>query len=458
MKSNIRWLVTLLIAWSCAEVLGRPPSNGTILDADIVWDPTCVEGAAVSPDGKQFTYVSKGAIWVCDVLTGPPKKLADVSNSISGYLTLPEHQDWRKKFEGAIPQAIYTPFPNLGRDAIEVYSLRWTPSQDGVVYVLKKRLQDNSTLASFRVMHAALSGEVKEIANIERELITTPDTFTTFRVSGDQKWVVVSNFGHPLIWNATTNEARVTPFDFLMPSSSSDHWLGVEIDSRQLVVTDGDFRIIKRIDITLDEQRRCDLFWSSDERFAICRSFRSNMEQISDNCREFRVTLDTGARRDLNNGVQRDQFIFTGNGGEVVRLGITGIQPLGYGDGTYGAYIELIPDGEGPSRDICGFGNPSSSDDDWHSHSYQPAVSNSDCTLFAMALPRKQGQRPGFDFHLIDRDGTAWSLGEGESGQFVSPYIPMAFADNDQTIVARSGSQLFSIPVAAIKASQSGEP
>ena len=76
-----------------------------------------------------------------------------------------------------------------------------------------------------------------------------------------------------MIWDVVANKPRATCFDYLLPSPTSDRYLGIEIDTRQLVVVDENFKIIKRIDVTFDADRQCDLIWSPDERFAICRSY-----------------------------------------------------------------------------------------------------------------------------------------------------------------------------------------
>jgi hypothetical protein len=218
---------------------------------------------------------------------------------------------------------------------------------------------------------------------------------------------------------------------------------------------DEDYQIVRRFDVTLDQRRRCDLFWSPDERVAICRSFRSDMEPISNHCTFFRVDLDTGDRGDTKRGIDGDKFHFSGVGSEVIRVGITGVPPNGYGDGTYGAYIEIMPDGNGNEREIHRFDGrwlPV----DWHRQFYPAVICNRDCTLFAMALRRTKGQTAGFHYHLIDRSGGKWPFPPDDAAQFITPYIPITFANNDRSIIARNGSQLFSVPVATIK--ESNEP
>lgn len=135
-------------------------------------------------------------------------------------------------------------------------------------------------------------------------------------------------------------------------------------------------------------------------------------------------------------------------------MGVVGLPPRGYGDGSYGSYIEITPDGNGREREIYRFGNPGQQNNDWHRQSYPAVLCNSDCTLFAMALPRAKEGTAGFHYHLIDRSGNKWPFAPDDTSHFISPYLPIAFTHNDRTLVARDGSQLFSVPVEAIQANK----
>jgi hypothetical protein len=433
---------------------GELPKDAVVLDPDLVWDPVSVESAAVSPDGQLIAYVSKGAIWSCKVAAGPPTKLADLPESITAFLSMPEQKTAREKFACVTPNAGYTPIPERRGQIIPLYDLAWTPSQDGVVYTLRQWKSDKSFLATYRIMHTTLAGVTTENAVIKRDLSATPDSFTSFRVTPDKKHVVISCFGIPLIWDIVSNAPKATCYDYMLPSSSSCRFLAVEIDTRQLVVVDENLHVSKRIDVVFDQDRRCDLFWSADERFAIGRNFRNSKEELSDNCTAFRVNLRTGERRELKKGTVRDRYLFTGNGGEVVRLGVPGTRPLGYGDGTYGAFVEVTPDGTGPERELVRFGNQPSLTNDWHKQFYPPVLSNSDGSLFLMALPREDITIPGFQLHLIDRSGKKWNLLPEDTSQFISPFQPVAFADKDRVIIGRTATQLFSVPVKSVQASK----
>src|SRR6185312_14146365 len=107
----------------------------------------------------------------------------------------------------------------------------------------------------------------------ERSTYDRPGFLRKFFVTRDKQFVIVSDGYSPLIVDATTNKPRVTPFDVLVPSTTSGRFLGIEIDTRQLVLADEDFRVTQRYEATFTRQCFCDLTWSPDERYAICREF-----------------------------------------------------------------------------------------------------------------------------------------------------------------------------------------
>ena len=56
---KIHLLLAALLGMPCSIALEMVPSVATALDPDLVGDPTCVESAALSPDGKQFAYLRR---------------------------------------------------------------------------------------------------------------------------------------------------------------------------------------------------------------------------------------------------------------------------------------------------------------------------------------------------------------------------------------------------------------
>lgn len=423
------------------------PADANVIDTDLVWDPVSAETATISPDGKQIAYVSRGAIWVSGVAAGPPTRIADLKGTITDYLAQPEYEEVWKRFADITPHRGIRPIPEVRNDLTAFFGLQWAANQDGVVYTLQERLEDRSALSAYSVIHTSLQGESTTCATIRGKWVTTYDSNTSFVMSRRRDFVVVTNFGHAQICDAKSGLPIATYFDYLIPSPTSGRWLGIEIDTRQLVLIGDGWKVLKRFDVVIENGRRCDLTWSADEKFAICRSFRGSNERLSDYCSVFRFDLETGNRREMARGVDKDRFVFTGNGSEVVRIGVTGTPPNGYGDGTYGSYLELTPDGDGSSKVIHRFVEPGPRSSEWHRQFYPAILHNDDCTLFAMALPRRKPQKPGFHFQLMDRAGRTWPFALEDEAKFISPYMPIGFADGGQLILARDGSRFFSVPI-----------
>lgn len=445
--------VTLFLAglWNAAGTRAAAlPPGATVLDPDIVWDVANPHSFAISTDGKRIAYISKGSLWSCQVDAGAPSKLADLPNTITAILAEPGNEIQREE-SAASPhnpgyRAFYGP---VHLDKHYVFSLAWTPSpsQDGVVYTVRKRVREHSAVAAYHVMHASLTGVVQEIAVIEGEFGVPQEYQTSFHVTPDRKYVVASAYV-PLIWDVVARRPRVTPYDCLIPSSTSGRFLGVEIDTRQLMLVDEDFRIVKRFEVYFDQRRRCELVWSPSERYAVCLS---QLDYPSDKTEGFRFDLQTGLKTQLRTGVIRDQFYFTCDGGELVRLGITGIPPNGFGDGSYGAYISILANEGDREREVIRFhGPPRRVQHLRDARSYPPILVTADGSLFAIALPRPDKQAAGFHYHLVDRDDQVTPFVPVSDVSYITPYYPIAFADGGRRLIARSGSTLFSLPVSDI--------
>ena len=444
----LRWFIFLLMLVVTADVRAAAPPGATVLDPSILWDPICADSAAVSPDGKWIAYVSKGAIWTCSVTAGPPKKLVDLPSTITDFLTRPENQEARDKFAFVAPHPGLQPLPHLRGQIQQFFGLDWTLQQDGLTYTLHRNTEDPRVRA-YEVKFVSREGKVTNVASIERDWPLTPDSFTSFHVTADKKHVVASSFGVPLIWNATTNKPQATCFDYLRPSSTSDRFLGVEIDTRELVLVDNKFQVLKRFSVTFNQRRRCDLFWSPNEKLAVCRSF---LEHPSDEWEGFRIDLVSDEVRKLEVGLQSDRFVFPAKGDEIIRIGRSITPRGGYADGSNGTFIELILTGNEAPRTLVQFVRAPLATDNYRNHRwYPPVVANSEGTLFAIALPRPDDKKRGYHFHLVDRNENQWPLQPVNESIYYTPYLPIAFANNDQTLVARSADQLFSIPTAAIQ-------
>lgn len=446
---RVLWVAVVLFSIASLPAAAELPAAATILDGDLAWDVANSESFSISPDGKQVAYISGGALWACSLTHGPPKKLVDLPQSITAYLVMPGNEPIREQAAGMPLTPAYEPISGIWRELVMVFSVAWSPTGDGVYYTARTRLKDNSTLASFKVMHVSLDGNVKQIADIQREYTVDHESQMSFRVTADSSYVVVSNYGVPLIWNTAKNKPRATCFDYLIPSSTSGRWLGVEIDSRELVLTDENLNIVQRFEVFFPQERRCELFWSRDERYAVCLT---HLEHPSDKTEGVRFDLQTATQTQLNPGVIRDRFYFTGRGGELVRLGITGIPPKGLGDGSYGAYISILPDGDAKETEVIRFGGRPRTPTAWRDQRAYPAMlGNPNGTLFAMALPRPESQAAGFHYHLVERNGQTWTFQPEVDAPYNTPFYPLAFVDEGRAILARDGKTLFTLPVSSIQ-------
>jgi hypothetical protein len=120
------------------------PKGATLLDPDVVWDlePDVVlerqdPAFAISPDDDHIAYISKGAIWKCDVTGGPPTKLVDLPNTKTAFLAKPEYRDaWNKISQSGIGLDRQMFLGKLPKDLVDVFSVEWSSSQDGIFFTL----------------------------------------------------------------------------------------------------------------------------------------------------------------------------------------------------------------------------------------------------------------------------------------------------------------------------------
>jgi hypothetical protein len=431
------------------------PAGATLLDSDLVWDlepaPDPSSGTrdptfVISPDDKSIAYISKGAVWKCDVTAGPTRKIADLPNTTSALLATPENRAAWNNLKTSQPWTSRDVLEGkLGRAPVAVHSLAWTPDQDGVVFTLSEGIQGRPWTVTYQVMHAPGNGVVTPIAKFTRNAYGEPNHFTIFHVTRDKKYVVASNGYTPMIWVAATNKPRATCFDVLVPSSTSGRFLGIEIDTRQLVIADEDFKIVKRFGAIFQSDRHCDLLWSADERYTLCRE---RLEHPSSEWVGFRMDLQTGKQRELSGSDFSEECFFTGNGGELIRI------PPRYGPVKGMKFITLVPDGTDRQREVIPWPIMPSYSFPPKFGRYPAANMSRDGRLFALAFMR-ESRVPGYRFFLVDREARKIELAPDDESVHVSPYHVIAIANGGKTIVACDDSRLFSIPIEKIKNAQS---
>ncbi|MCI0335015.1 MAG: hypothetical protein L0228_17545, partial [Planctomycetes bacterium] len=244
-----------------------------------------------------------------------------------------------------------------------------------------------------------------------------------------------------------TNKPKATPFLYLIPSASGEGWIGIEKDTRQLVITDEEFQIIKRF----EEFRPARSFgfqldWSPDERFVIWRN-QIGFDHYS-NWEGFRMNLDSGEKRKLDGRFMGEQIAFTGRGGEFFRCGQDGVRSKSWtADLITGAHLTIIPEGDGPEHDVWRIKVDPKDPEFSGTPPLRPAPC---CELFAIGLPRKTGKRTGWIWHLIDRQGKTWPFPGADNGQYLSPFEVVGFAEGGKTVIAHNAKRLFAFPVATI--------
>jgi hypothetical protein len=428
-----------------AEASELPP-GATVLDPDIVWDVANPHSFVISPDGKQIAYISKGALWACDVDAGPPTKLAELPNTTTAILADPANQERRDKSAASPHDTGFYPFygPKYS-DRDHVFSVAWSADQSGVVYTVRKRIRDHSAVAAYHVMHASLNGTVDEIAIVEGEFGAQQEDQTMFHLTPDRTFVVVSSYT-PLIWDVRTSRPRVTPYDLLQPSATSGRYLGIEIDTRELVLVDEQFRIAKRFGITFPDQRRVDLTWSKEERFAVCRT--RNI-QPSFTATAFRVDLETGQQTPPMDCHTRDQFVFADGESELLHLRTHTLLFPGRVSGDPATRVALL-DKDGVKQDVFSSRGSRHAQSGQQGVQFAPMVATPDGSYVAIAVPRPPDQLPGAHYHLLDREGRAKPFIPQTDAHYITPYYPITFAEGGRRLISRSGSTLFSLPVSAV--------
>lgn len=456
MRTGI-FILGILLATQLAASADDLPKEATLLDGDLVWDleppsssTTDIQDPvfAISPDDQEITYISQGAIWASRVTAGPARKLVKLPGTKTDLLAEPyARENWistlkaRNSFQRTAYQSNF-------RVEASVHSLCWAPDQNGIVYTFAKSSHENPYTVAYRVTRVFNEGAVQPLSSFQRDTYDEPHRLYGFYMTRDMKHVVATDGYTSLIIVARTGKPRATCFDTLAPSPTSGRFIGIEIDTRQLVTTDEDFQIIKRFDTSFAPRRKIDLSWSPDERHVICRE---HLPHPSSNTVGFRLDLQNGQKRDLNETRKEEICTFTGRGGEIVRIG--GFPNI-FGD----TYITLVPEGDEPEHDVVRWPNVQKLDDPQSNGRYPAIRMSRDAQLFAMAFPR-EGRAPGYRYFLVDRQGVKWPCGPDDPTKRISPYHVVAIANEGKTLVACSETELFSVPVDVIQnASQSLAP
>lgn len=459
-----RVLSCVLVCFALGGAIGVRGAEPELPREARVLDPDALLYAnpypTISPDGKWLAYVSRGYVCVCSVETPEPKKLMGVPNSF----TWPRFEAVKKG------KAVTGSFGELARGTEHdeygklhaqltntIVGLNWQRSSDGFVFGIESWDEQTRTTSGNGYL-ATVEGKVTQLSRIEpnsptRGLIVGNFTEDRRLLIGTSILSTGSHRWGPLIWDIERNRPRATPYLYLVPSTTSGRWIGIEKDTRQLVLLDEELQVTQRFDERLPERTfGFRLHWSPDERFVLWRN-QIGFDHYS-NWEGFRLDLKTLAKRPLEGRFMREQLAFTGNGGEFVRYGQDGMRSKHWAaDIITDAHLTIVPEGFGPSRNVwrmeLGVGQ--------RLGEWTPALHmNRGAKLFVIALPQFADHRNLYRWHLMDRTGKAWRFpgGKSDANSVVVPYDVAGFALEDEVIVCYDAKRIFAVPVASILAEE----
>lgn len=455
--SGVRTGVVLALILSMPPLLlaADLPKDATVLDGDIYFYSWPYP--SISPDGQWVAYISQGYVFVCNVNEPARRRIMEVPDSWTwpnfvagngdskskGTFQSLSHGREREEYQNVLAQVTKT-----------IHGLIWKYDSKGFVF----GIQDQAAAASDGYF-TTVDGKITKIVHVDAT--TKTRTAIVGTLSRDGRFLVSpgsmqhQGIYRPIIWNIAENKPRATCFLYLLPSTTSDRWLGVEKDTQQLVIADKNFEVVQRFNETRSEKTYgFELKWSPDERFVIWRN-QIGFDYYS-NWEGFWMDLKTGEKKELVGHLMAEQIFFTGRGGEFVRCGQDGERSkLISGSQVTGAHLTIDPGGKGQPKDIWRVTvDPPDRSPALITHlaGIDPLRTSTDTNLFAIALPKKDDKRAQGLWHLMNRAGRMWKFPGGDSGEYMTPYELVGFADNGQKVIAYDSSRLFSIPVSSVMA------
>lgn len=446
-----------IVAWHivATSYAAEPlPAGAVLVDDDIISDLLERHAFVVAPGGDKIAYFSRGALWTSDLSGAPPKKLADLPGSLTSLISTPEFAEARARFNAIGTTDLPGKFYPRGRPPLEIGGLKWAPDGSGVYYLRTSRSTATPYRCTYSIQFASLKATVTTVATSIRDMYDEPQGFWEFDVPSNPQIVVFyagfyphSAWTQPLLWNSSTNRPIATCFDQLFAAPSCERFFGVEIDTRQLVLTNVHVEVAKRFEIEIAENRSLgSCYWSPDESHLV---YSINLPHPDREAEWYRLDLKTGVTVSLAEGFSADQFVFTGNGDEVIRIGKCPIKVGGRADGGDGCYVTLVEKGGRYETFLARFEERTlSGTRSGQNKPYVMPVASPDCHIAAIALPRKDG-KPGYRYWIADCDGDKSELLADEPSQYYSPFLVLAFVDGGKRLLAYDHTRLFTVPVTA---------
>jgi hypothetical protein len=416
------------------------PASAKMLDDNmLIW---IRPAPLISPDGKWVAYVSRGFVCVCNLEEAKPRRLYEVPGSLTHLMAQPEHTPPDGDFNKVSSQ-----LHQLATAKIEC--LRWTHDSKAVAVSVVSHVEAEKKSIT-RVVYIPLDGEPTNLAEVERSYENGDYFSPYFHLSRDHRYVVFDRHRRHLIWDARTNKPQATGFLKLEPSSTSDRWIGIEKDTRQLVITNGEFEIVRRVEEYMPARAmKLDLIWSPDERYVIWKN-QVGFDHYS-NWEGCRLDLETNKRRILTGSYMAEIVEFTGRKGEFIRCGTEGVQLGWTGLANRHSYLMVVPHGDGyPNRLYSKSADPNNIESRRYLlSSSAPLRWSPDFQHFLLATGRPEGPY-GCLWHLVDRKRDRWRLSNGDNDQYESPFFVAGFAAGGETIVGYDKNRLFVFPTSSV--------
>lgn len=446
LKVAILFIVAMMLQNGVAA--DQLPAATKVLDDNVIMYMRPIP--LISPDGRHVAYVSRGYVCVADIEAGTSRPLVEVPTTWTHVFASDEGTS-----KGGGPDSLMRALNSERYKELqalvkcEISEFQWTVDSKAVVYAVHS-YDPAKQSTQVHIWRAPLVGEPKMIASREHSITTRRGPRGVLTRDGR---FLVGNFGRDraLIWDVATNKPCATPFLYLAPSQTSGRWLGVEKDTRQLVVVDEDFKIVDRYEEILPTNDfGFDMIWSPDERFVFWRQ-QIGFDYYS-NWVGCRFDLETSERDIFTGDYMSEKIAFSGNRGEFLRVGSAGVQGNDSGLDLTENYIGLVPDGRmHMQRFWYQRADPAGAPSKVPQLSRMTNVTWSpDLQLFTVGLPRREGPH-GEVLHLVDRHRNLWKLPGNDTGRYISPYHVAGFAPDGKSIIAYDDTRLFALPIAGIQ-------